>query len=71
MSDNEKTQVRVQIPQRIRVEVKNEILGDCVFWEGSTANVGRIRNIVARNIAKLVAKDGLNRVCGMWHVFAS
>jgi hypothetical protein len=57
-------------PSRIRVEVKNEILGKSVFWEGLASDVTQIRNVPARETAKLVARDGTNRVCGMWHVFA-
>lgn len=52
----------------IRVEVKNEILGDSVFWEGDASDIRSIRNIPARETAKLVARDGKARVCGMWHV---
>lgn len=55
---------------RIRVEVKNKILGDSVFWEGEAERVGEIRNIPARETAKLVAKDGQARTSGMWHVSA-
>ena len=53
---------------RIKVEVKNTILGDSVLWEGPADRVEEIRNIPARETAKLVAQDGRNRVCGMWHV---
>lgn len=55
---------------RVRVEVKNKILGDSVFWEGEAERVGEIRNIPARETAKLVAKDGQARTSGMWHVSA-
>lgn len=55
---------------RIKVEVRNEILGDSVFWEGPAGNVQAIRNIPARETAKLVAQDGRSRVSGMWHVSA-
>lgn len=58
-------------PLLIRVEVKNEVLGDSVFWEGPTNQVHLIRNIPARMTAELVAKDGMARVCGMWHVSAA
>lgn len=54
----------------IVVETKNEIFGDGVFWRGPAERVGEIRNIPARETAKLVAKDGNPRVCGMWHVSA-
>jgi hypothetical protein len=53
---------------RIRVEVKNEFLGNSVFWEGAAADIRMIHNIPARQTAELVAKDGKARVCGMWHV---
>lgn len=52
----------------ILVEVKNEILGDSVFWRGEADKVAEIRNIPARQTAEAVAKDGQKRVCGMWHV---
>lgn len=55
---------------RIRVEVKNEILGDSVFWEGPADRVDDIRNVPARVTAKMVVKDGQARVSGMWHVCA-
>jgi hypothetical protein len=55
---------------KIRVEVKNEILGDSLFWEGESTAIHEIRNIPARQIAKLVVKDGLPRILGMWHVSA-
>lgn len=54
----------------IKVEFKNEILGDGVFWHGPVDQIDRIRNIPARETAKLVAKDGKKRVSGMWHVSA-
>jgi hypothetical protein len=50
------------------VEVKNEILGDSVFWRGPATAIGGIHNIPARETAALVVKDGKARVCGMWHV---
>lgn len=53
---------------RIKVEVKNEILGDSVFWEGDEAHINQIRNIVAKKLAKAVVKDGLTRKSGMWVV---
>lgn len=52
----------------ILVEVKNEILGDSIFWQGPPERIAEIRNIPARETAKLVALDGEKRVCGMWHV---
>lgn len=55
----------------IIVEVKNEILGDSVFWRGPAENIEEIRNIPARETAKAVAKDGQKRVLGMWHVSAA
>jgi len=55
---------------RIRVEIKNEILGDSVFWEGSADNLKEIGNLPARYAAALVAKDGKPHRCGMWHVYA-
>ena len=54
----------------IVVEVKNQVLGDSVFWRGPADQVAEIRNIPARKTAEAVAKDGKPRVCGMWHVSA-
>jgi hypothetical protein len=53
---------------KIRVEVKNEILGDCVFWEGDPSKTRNIRNIPARRLAEEVVKDGKTRKNGMWVV---
>ncbi len=53
---------------RIKVEVKNEILGDSIFWEGSDKNINQIRNIPARMLAEMVIKDGKSRNSGMWFV---
>lgn len=52
------------------VEVKNEILGDSEFWRGDKDKIHEIRNVVARELAKQVAKDGIQRADGMWHVRA-
>ena len=52
----------------IRVEVKNALLGNSVFWEGPSDRIGEIRNLPARLTAEEVALDGSARVCGMWHV---
>jgi hypothetical protein len=55
---------------RLKVEVKNEILGDSIFWEGDEAQISKIRNICARRLAELVSKDGRSRNAGMWFVSA-
>ena len=55
---------------KIRVEVKNDILGNYVFWEGEASSVQEVRNIPARTIATMVAQDGIPRVFGMWHASA-
>ena len=53
---------------RIRVEVKNEILGDSLFWEGDESKIEEIRNLPAKMTALKVAKDGKTRILGMWVV---
>jgi hypothetical protein len=53
---------------KIKVEVKNEILGDSVFWEGDISDISKIRNIPARMLAERVAADGKTRKDGMWVV---
>lgn len=52
----------------IRVEVKNEILGDGIFWEGESDRISEIRNIPARKLAEKVIRDGQTRKDGMWIV---
>jgi len=52
----------------IKVEVKNEILGNSIFWEGDSENINQIRNIPAKMLAKQVIKDGKTRKLGMWIV---
>jgi hypothetical protein len=56
---------------KIRVEVKNDILGDSVLWEGDSKNISQIRNIPARELAEQVARDGVSRKIGIWIVTAS
>ncbi len=53
---------------KIKVEVKNEILGDRVFWEGDESEIDQIMNIPAKMTAKKVIKDGKTRKYGMWLV---
>ena len=53
---------------KIKVEVKNEILGDSVFWEGDESDIDQIRNIPAKMTAEKVIKDGKTRKFGMWLV---
>ena len=53
---------------KIRVEIKNDILGNSVFWEGDYEDVGAIRNIPARMTALNVRRDGKTRQFGMWLV---
>ena len=53
---------------KIKVEVKNNILGDHVFWEGDSKDIADIRNIPARQLAEKVREDGKTRKTGMWIV---
>lgn len=55
----------------IKVEVKSNILGDSVFWEGYAEDIQHIRNVPARMLAALVVKDGTTRKSGMWVVSVS
>jgi hypothetical protein len=55
---------------KIKVEVKSDILGDSVFWEGDGKDIADIRNIPARMLAELVITDGNTRKSGMWIVSA-
>lgn len=53
---------------KIRVEVKNEILGNTLFWEGDETQIEEINNLPAKMTARKVVKDGKTRVFGMWVV---
>lgn len=53
---------------KIRVEVKNKILGDSIFWEGDSEDVDEILNFPARELAKMVKVDGGTKKNGMWVV---
>lgn len=53
---------------KIKVEIKNTILGDSIFWEGDSKDIDQIKNIPARNLASDVASDGETRYFGMWVV---
>lgn len=55
---------------KIIVEVKNEILGDHVFWTGDEHGIATIRNMVAKQLAEKVSQDGKSRSDGMWYVRA-
>lgn len=55
-------------PMKIKVEVKNEILGNSTFWKGPKEDINKIRNNVARMLAQKVIKDGKPRNSGMWFV---
>lgn len=50
------------------VEVKNDILGDCVFWRGPENLIKKIRNLPARHLARSVVATGKPAQTGMWHV---
>jgi len=52
----------------IKVEVRNEILGNSVFWKGDSKDIYQIPNIPAKLTAQKVVKDGKDRVSGMWYV---
>jgi len=53
----------------IRIEVKNEILGDSVFWKGKSDCIHQIRNIPAQIAAKRLIKTGQTAKFGMWIAF--
>jgi hypothetical protein len=53
---------------KIKVEVKNEIFGDSVFWQGDSKDIKSIKNIPARMLAENVVRDGKKRKDGMWVV---
>lgn len=54
----------------IKVQIKNEILGDSVFWEGEAKDIGELesKNKVAHCLAKEVKRRGGYARSGMWLV---
>ena len=50
----------------IRIECKNEIVGDGVFWEGQEEHISEIRNIAARQAAKAAVRLSEPVQIGMW-----
>lgn len=52
---------------RVKIEVKNEFLGDSVFWEGAKHEINNIKNIHARQVAEHVFNTGEKKIVGMWH----
>ena len=54
---------------RCRLEVRNALLGDSVFWEGVASDIGKIRNIPGRDVAAAVFRTGRPQKNGMWHGF--
>ena len=65
-----RTQANPVPPTHLLVEIRSEVLGDQVFWQGAVEDIGLIRNVPARLIAYQVAKDGIARRYGMWRVSA-
>jgi len=51
---------------KIKVEIKNKILGNSVFWEGDSGDVGEITNKLARILAMNVRLNGKTVKSGMW-----
>lgn len=54
--------------KEIVVTYQSEILGSGIFWKGKPELINEIRNIPARELAKKVVKDGIERKDGMWNV---
>ena len=53
---------------KIKVEVKNKLLGDSVFWEGDSKDIIQIKNKVARRLAEVTTARGGKHKFGMWLV---
>ncbi len=53
---------------KIRVEIKNKILGDAILWEGDHTKIEEITHMVARSLAYEVIVDGTTKKMGMWVV---
>jgi len=52
----------------IVVTYESEVLGSGEFWRGPAERIPEIRNIVARKMAREVARTGKPVTVGMWRV---
>jgi len=43
---------------KIKVEVRNKILGNSIFWTGDSKKIKSIKNIPARMLAELLSNKG-------------
>ena len=53
---------------KIRVKIKNDLLGDKIYWEGDSKDISGIGNILAMTIAIKVINDRKTRKKGIWTV---
>jgi len=51
---------------KIQIEVKNEVLGDSIFWAGDSKDIEDIPNLPARIAAKSLLRTGQTYKFGMW-----
>ena len=54
---------------RCRLEVRSQILGDSVFWEGTNSELGQIRSEPGRAVVAAVFRTGRPQKWGMWYGF--
>jgi hypothetical protein len=52
---------------RCRLEVRSDVLGNSVFWEGTRDETNEIRSIAGRCVADAVFRTGEQQTWGMWH----
>lgn len=54
---------------KIKVEMRDNILSNRIFWDGDETEIEQIKNSVAKKLAKKVIQDGKSRQFGIWFVY--
>lgn len=54
---------------KVRLEVKNELLGDSIIWEGYENETSFIRSLPGRVVAEAVFNSGKPKSWGMWYAY--
>lgn len=52
----------------IKIEIRNKLIGDSVYWQGTPEDIAGIEDIVAKTLVKQTIMDCKSRNFGMWFV---
>lgn len=61
--------MKTEIEPKCRLEVRSEVLGDSIFWEGTLLESYDIRSITGRIVVQEVFRTGKPQSIGMWFGF--